>query len=83
MKNIVSLAVLFIFLVSIIPAFGGAQATVGAGRRARKAARDHAQKTADFWAQQKAELGVHKAAAGSGSTNKRTPGNVNQSGGTR
>ena len=57
MKKILSLIVVFVFLVSIAPAFGGAQGKVNSGRKARKAFKDATQKAEQEWARLEAEMG--------------------------
>lgn len=76
MKKPVTVAVLLLFLASSIPAFAGAQGKVNSGRRARKAVRNHIQKTNDYWAQQRAEMGLDEVDVGTGTSKKPKRGKV-------
>jgi hypothetical protein len=57
MKKLLSLLVTLVFLVSIVPAFGGAQGKVNTGRKSRKAVKDFDKKTEGEWERLEAEMG--------------------------
>ena len=57
MKKLLSLMLTLVFLVSIVPAFGGAQGKVNSGRKSRKAAKSYDKKADREWARLETELG--------------------------